>query len=80
MDAHAKSVVLVPKVSAKSVDYMELKGAVKDADCEHVEVSGGVSSDLGCCNDFDPDRGAKEFKCGTCEYLIPAEKKDKFFG
>jgi hypothetical protein len=66
------------KVSAKSVDYMELKGAEKDADCSHVEVQGGVSSDLGCCNDFDPNKGARQFKCATCEYLIPL-KKDNFF-
>lgn len=67
------------KVSAKSVDYMELAGAKKDADCEHVEVSGGVSQERGCCNDFDPNKGATSFKCGSCEYLIE-KGKDYFFG
>jgi hypothetical protein len=58
------------KRSAKSVDYMELAGARKDADCSRVEVKGGVSTKLGCCNDFEYERGPKEFRCGTCEYLI----------
>jgi hypothetical protein len=64
--------------SAKSVDYMELQGAKKDAYCEHVKVKGGVSSARGCCNDFDPNKGATSFKCGSCEYLIVG--KDYFFG
>lgn len=69
------------KVSAKSVDYTELPGAEKDADCSHVEVKGGVSSDLGCCNDFDYERGKpKQFRCGTCEYLLTGVRKDRFFG
>lgn len=67
------------RVSDKSVDYMELQGAKKDADCRHVEVKGGVSSKLGCCNDFDPNDGAREFRCGACEYRITA-KADNFFG
>lgn len=66
--------------SAKSVDYMELPGARKDADCRIVEVPGGVSSRLGCCNDFELGEGQqKQFRCGTCKYLIPA-KTDHFFG
>ena len=56
--------------SASSAGYMELSGAKKDADCDLVEVKGGVSSELGCCNLFDPEKSAKYFKCGTCEHLI----------
>lgn len=59
------------RLSAKSVAYMELKGAVKDADCKKVRVEGGVSSDLGCCNAFQPDGDSvRSFRCGTCEYLV----------
>lgn len=66
--------------SAKEVDYMELEGARKDADCERVEVEDGVSKERGCCNDFEHEKGKSlEFRCGTCEYLIPI-KKDYFFG
>jgi hypothetical protein len=49
---------------------MELQGARKDADCDHVVVKGGVSSRLGCCNDFRPDPGTQAFKCGTCQHLV----------
>lgn len=57
--------------TAKEVDYMELPGAVKDADCRRVRVEGGVSKQLGCCNDFklNPD-GSRLFSCGTCKFLI----------
>ena len=47
--------------------YMELSGAAKDADCEIVE--GRISTKLGCCNLFDPESGAQEFRCGTCEFV-----------
>jgi hypothetical protein len=68
------------RVTAKSVDYMELQGARKDADCDHVAVKGGVSSRLGCCNDFrlDPDE-AREFRCGTCQHLVES-KGNNFYG
>lgn len=69
------------KVSAASVDYMELPGAVKDRDCTKVEVKGGVSSQLGCCNDFEFVKGQpKQFRCGTCEYVTQPEATDNFFG
>ena len=69
------------KVSAQSVDYMELPGAKKDADCSHVEVKGGVSGKLGCCNDFEWDHGTgKLFSCGTCEYVLREPGEDYFFG
>ncbi len=58
---------LAGKVSQESAGYMELDGAVKDSDCEIVE--GKVSSRRGCCNLFDPEAGADEFRCGECEYL-----------
>jgi len=49
---------------------MELLGAKKDADCQIVAVSGGVSSDLGCCNFFQLRPGAaKKFSCGTCRFV-----------
>jgi hypothetical protein len=58
------------RISAKSAGYMELAGAVKDADCEKVEVKGGVSSALGCCNKFEPQTDeVKKFSCGGCEYV-----------
>ena len=70
------------KVSAASVDYTELPGAVKDADCSHVEVKNGVSRTLGCCNDFEFKQGMpKQFRCGTCEYVqIQNVEPDHFYG
>lgn len=69
------------RVSAASVDYTELPGAKKDADCSHVEVKGGVSTQLGCCNDFEYEKGRpKHFRCGTCEYVtIDNRKPDHFY-
>ena len=55
------------KVSQSHAGYMELSGAAKDADCEIVE--GRISTKLGCCNLFDPESGAQEFRCGTCEFV-----------
>lgn len=60
----------VHRMSAEQADYMELDGALKDADCEKVEVDGGVSKDLGCCNEFDPEHDAQKFSCGTCTFLL----------
>lgn len=58
------------RISPKQAGYMELPGAKKDADCAKVEVAGGVSKGLGCCNIFELKSGApKLFSCGTCEYL-----------
>ncbi len=49
---------------------MELAGAKKDADCVIVEVKGGVSRELGCCNEFEPANSrTRKFSCGTCEYV-----------
>lgn len=68
------------RFTAKSAGYMELRGAEKDADCKKVEVDGGVSKRLGCCNYFEPEkRSVQEFRCGMCEYHID-EKRSKFFG
>jgi len=59
----------IRRESAESAEYMELNGALKDADCEKVEVDGGVSSDLGCCDRFQPEADdTKSFNCGNCEY------------
>ncbi len=60
------------RVSERAAGYMELEGAAKDADCETVDVPGGVSSRLGCCDLFAPEPGAKKFTCGTCEYVTGA--------
>lgn len=60
---------LAGRVPAETAGYMELSGATKDGECERVEVTGGVSSKLGCCNLFDPEDNAKKFACGTCEYI-----------
>jgi hypothetical protein len=58
------------KVPSAQAGYMELSGAKKDAQCKKVEVAGGVSRDLGCCNYFDPqNKQVSQFKCGTCEYV-----------
>jgi hypothetical protein len=60
----------IERVPEQTAGYMELAGAVKDGDCARVEVDGGVSSQLGCCNLFEPDNPkAKKFSCGTCEYM-----------
>lgn len=69
------------KVSAASVDYTELPGAFKDADCSHVEVPRGVSSQLGCCNDFEYLKGKpKQFRCGTCEYMEGKQPPNYLYG
>lgn len=61
---------MAAKVSEQAAGYMELRGAVKDAGCALVNVEGGVSKALGCCNLFEPEsEDADEFRCGTCEYL-----------
>ena len=58
------------RLSASAAGYMELGGAQKDADCHKVEVKGGVSSKLGCCNKFEPQsQQVQQFRCGNCEYL-----------
>lgn len=58
------------RMTASAAGYMELSGAKKDADCVKVYVKGGVSKDLGCCNEFQPEsKAVQEFRCGKCEYL-----------
>lgn len=58
------------KYTSKQADYMELHGAKKDSECEIVKVKNGVSSKLGCCNYFKPNKGTQKFSCGTCRELI----------
>lgn len=58
------------KISATAAGYMELEHAQKDGECEIVEVSGGISKKLGCCNLYKPQEDADEFRCGECLYLI----------
>jgi len=58
------------RLSATEAGYMELQGAVKDADCRKVEVEGGVSEKLGCCNEFKPgNNSVQQFRCGNCKFL-----------
>ena len=60
------------RLTPAQAGYMELEGAKKDADCDKVEVEGGVSRELGCCNEYQPENpGVQEFRCGECEYLRP---------
>lgn len=68
------------RMTAAAADYMELDGAQKDADCQKVEVKGGVSSQLGCCNEFDPNKAASQFRCGQCEYLVAPAQGNQFYG
>jgi hypothetical protein len=63
-------------MDAAAAGYMELDGATKDADCSKVEVEGGVSSALGCCNEFQPQPGTQQFSCGTCTFLAPGAKPE----
>jgi len=61
------------RIPEQLAGYMELQGAQKDADCKVVEVQGGISSKLGCCNNFDPQDGAQVFSCGTCDFVTQGE-------
>ena len=61
------------KEDGGSAGYMELEGAQKDADCSKVQVDGGVSSDRGCCNEWQDKGGAENFSCGTCAYVLPGK-------
>ena len=63
------------KVSSDAAGYLELDGAVKDADCEVVMVDGGVSSDRGCCNLWSDAGGADTFSCGTCMYVEKGQEQ-----
>jgi hypothetical protein len=41
-----------------------------DADWRTAEVKEGLSSELGCCNKFEPENEeVKQFRYGNCEYL-----------
>jgi hypothetical protein len=62
------------KVPEAQAGYMELAGAQKDGTCSKVDVQGGVSLDLGCCNFFEPqDESTDSFRCGECEYGSEAQ-------
>lgn len=59
------------KISATQAGYMELAGAKKDAGCKIVAVPGGVSTKLGCCNEFKPQgKNTDEFRCGECRFVL----------
>jgi hypothetical protein len=75
MDKDLLKGLATKRVSAEQAGYMELEGAKKDADCSVVDVEGGVSSKLGCCNLFDPETGAKFFSCGNCDKLVKLGEK-----
>ena len=58
------------RLTAAQAGYMELSGAKKDGDCRKVAVEGGISQELGCCNEFQPESGeTQRFRCGDCEYV-----------
>ncbi len=60
------------RLEAHAAGYMELAGAIKNAECRKVHVVGGVSKQLGCCNKFEPEsKAVQHFRCGLCEYLVP---------
>lgn len=62
------------RFNARTVNYEELPGAVKDADCEAVEVEGGVSKDGGCCQTWErANQDVDKFACGTCKFLENSE-------
>ena len=66
--------------TSKEAEYMELRGARKDADCRKVEVKGGVSRELGCCDRFKPaGESVQRFRCGDCEYVVSG-KVNHFYG
>jgi hypothetical protein len=57
------------KISEQAAGYMELMGAKKDGGCKIVDVDGGISKDLGCCNLFFPEsKKVQKFSCGTCHF------------
>lgn len=56
-------------MTPSAAGYMELEGATKAGDCDKVEVEGGVSKLLGCCNEYKPQSGAAQFRCGLCTHV-----------
>lgn len=64
------------KQTAEQAGYMELDGAKKDADCSKVQVDGGISSELGCCNEYSPQNDSQAFQCGTCTFLSNGDSAD----
>jgi hypothetical protein len=65
------------RIGEQAAGYLELDGARKDGDCSTVEVSGGISRDGGCCNNWTPESDAKNFSCGTCEFVTgPGQNLD----
>ena len=66
------------KIPEAQAGYMELAGAQKDGGCSKVDVQGGVSLDLGCCNFFEPqDQSTDSFRCGECKYGSEAQDKSE---
>ena len=57
------------RMTSKEAGYMELENAFKNADCYKVNVPGGISLQLACCNEFKKEsRHTQSFKCGTCTF------------
>lgn len=65
-DGRIEKALRSKRLSSGEAGYMELRGAKKDGDCEIVDVTGGISLRKGCCNEFKPQSGADEFRCGEC--------------
>lgn len=66
----------VQKMTPQEAGYLELPGAQKDAQCDIVDVPGGVSSQKGCCNSFRAQPDAQGFNCGSCTHLGTQEEED----
>lgn len=64
-------------MSADQAGYMELEGAQKDGDCQKVAVPEGLSKDLGCCNEFDPQPHTQKFSCGTCTLVLDQQHPEQ---
>ena len=65
------------RISEQEAGYLELPGAKKDADCNVVEVEGGVSSERGCCNSFKwASQNVEYFRCGECKYLSGQQERN----
>ena len=63
------------QASAQEAGYVELPGAKKDAQCDIVNVPGGVSSEKGCCNLYKQQPNAQGFSCGQCTHVGTSDEE-----
>lgn len=64
------------KVSSQEANYKELPGATKNAECDKVNVPGGVSSEGGTCSLWRGQPQAQGFTCGDCVHLGTADEEN----